>query len=65
MVRTVFTHGLVFDGSGTAPEPGEVVVEGDRVVEVRAGWRDEHSADRVVDATGARSCRPWSSRTRI
>jgi imidazolonepropionase-like amidohydrolase len=52
MVRTVFTHGLVFDGSGTAPEPGEVVVEGDRVVEVRAGWRDEHGADRVVDATG-------------
>jgi imidazolonepropionase-like amidohydrolase len=52
MVRTVFTHGLVFDGSGTAPEPGEVVVEGDRVVEVHAGWRDEHGADRVVDATG-------------
>jgi imidazolonepropionase-like amidohydrolase len=52
MARTVFTNGLVFDGSGTAPEPGEVVVDGDRVVEVRAGWRDEHGDDQVIDATG-------------
>lgn len=52
MTRTVFTNGLVFDGSGSAPAPGEVVVEGDRVVEVRAGWRDEHGTDQVVDATG-------------
>jgi imidazolonepropionase-like amidohydrolase len=53
MARTVFTNGLVFDGSGTAPAPGEVVVEGDRVVEVRPGWLDDHGADQVVDATGA------------
>ncbi|MEU4237364.1 amidohydrolase family protein [Actinoplanes sp. NPDC026619] len=52
MARTVFTKGLVFDGSGSAPAPGEVVVEGDRVVEVRAGWRDEHGDDQVFDATG-------------
>ena len=52
MTRTVFTKGLVFDGSGTAPAPGEVVVDGDRIVEVRAGWRDEHGDDQVVDATG-------------
>jgi imidazolonepropionase-like amidohydrolase len=53
MTRTVFTHGLVFDGSGTAPAPGEVVVDGDRVAEVRAGWPDEHDpADLLVDATG-------------
>ncbi|MEV6342567.1 amidohydrolase family protein [Actinoplanes sp. NPDC051851] len=53
MARTVFTNGLVFDGSGSAPAPGEVVVEGDRVVEVRTGWRDEHEpTDTVVDATG-------------
>jgi imidazolonepropionase-like amidohydrolase len=57
MARTVFTKGLVFDGSGSAPAPGEVVVEGDRVVEVRAGWRadpdaDRHGDDHIVDATG-------------
>src|SRR5690349_11365275 len=53
MARTVFTNGLVFDGSGTAPTPGEVVVEGDRVTEVRTGWRTGHeSSDRIVDATG-------------
>ncbi|MFF5297461.1 amidohydrolase family protein [Paractinoplanes globisporus] len=52
MTRTVFTKGLVFDGSGTAPAPGEVVVEGDRVVEVRSGWHDDHGSDQVFDATG-------------
>lgn len=52
MARTVFTNGLVFDGSGTAPAPGEVVVDGDRIVEVRAGRSDDHGDDQVVDATG-------------
>jgi imidazolonepropionase-like amidohydrolase len=52
MARLVFTNGLVFDGGGAAPAPGEVVVEGDRVVEVRDGWRAEHGDDQVVDATG-------------
>ena len=52
MARTVFTGGLVFDGTGAAPAPGEVVVEGDRVVETRAGWQHEHGTDEVVDATG-------------
>jgi imidazolonepropionase-like amidohydrolase len=52
MTRTVFTNGLVFDGSGSAPAPAEVVVEGDRVVEVRDRWLDDHGTDEVVDATG-------------
>ncbi|MEH0578013.1 amidohydrolase family protein [Streptomyces sp. B21-108] len=52
MARTVFTKGLVFDGTGSAPEPGEVVVAGDRVVETRRGWQDDHGDDRIVDATG-------------
>ncbi len=59
MSRTVFTRGLVFDGTGTPPEPGEMVIDDDRVVSVRPGWHDhgldENSADgnvRVVDATG-------------
>jgi imidazolonepropionase-like amidohydrolase len=50
--RTVFTNGLVFDGSGTPPAPGEVTLDGDRVVAVTAGWREEHGVDEVVDATG-------------
>ncbi len=52
MARTVFTRGSVFDGSGAVPAPGEVVVDGDRIVETRAGWQDEHGTDHVVDATG-------------
>jgi imidazolonepropionase-like amidohydrolase len=58
MTRTVFTNGLVFDGTGTAPQPGEVTIDGDRVVSVRAGWHsdhddhDAHDDARVVDATG-------------
>jgi imidazolonepropionase-like amidohydrolase len=52
VTRTVFTNGLVFDGSGSAPAPGEVVLEGEHIAEVRTGWRDEHGGDRVVDATG-------------
>ena len=38
MERTIFTNGLVFDGSGTPPAPGEVTVEADRVVSVTPGW---------------------------
>ncbi|WP_327003229.1 amidohydrolase family protein [Dactylosporangium sp. NBC_01737] len=53
MTRTVFTGGLVFDGTGAPSYPGEVIVEGGRVVGTRAGWQDEHEpGDTVVDATG-------------
>ena len=51
MARIVFTKGLVFDGTGSPPEPGEVVVDGDRVVETHRGWRDDHGDDRIIDAT--------------
>jgi len=50
--RTVFTNGLVFDGSGTPPTPGEVTLDGDRVVSVTTGWREDHGTDDVIDATG-------------
>jgi imidazolonepropionase-like amidohydrolase len=52
MERTVFTGGAVFDASGTHPAPGEVVVDGDRIVEVRSGWRDDHGTARVVNIAG-------------
>jgi imidazolonepropionase-like amidohydrolase len=49
----VITGGNVFDGSGSAAAPGEVVVADDRIVEVRAGHHPElHDGHDVVDATG-------------
>ena len=53
MTRTVFTGGLVFDGTGSAPEPGEVVLAGDRIRAVTPGWRTEHDAERVIDISGS------------
>lgn len=66
MARTIFSNGLVFDGTGSEPAPGEVVIDDNRIVEVRPGWytagpSDPGSsdaepgpavADRVIDATG-------------
>ena len=52
-LRTVFTGGLVFDGSGSPAAPGEVVVERDQVVEVREGHHpDLHTGHTVVDTSG-------------
>ncbi len=53
MSRTVFTNGLVFDGTGSVPAPGEVTIEGDRIVSVRPGWYHDHDGATVVDVTGA------------
>jgi imidazolonepropionase-like amidohydrolase len=50
--RTVFTNGLVFDGQGAPPVPGEVTLDGDRVVSVTTGWQEDHGTDDVIDATG-------------
>jgi imidazolonepropionase-like amidohydrolase len=53
MARTVFTGGQVFDGTGAPAFVGEVVVDGDRVVEVRRGHHpDLHAGDTVVDVAG-------------
>ncbi|HUL25700.1 MAG TPA: amidohydrolase family protein [Streptosporangiaceae bacterium] len=52
MERTVITNGLVFDGSGTPPAPGEVIIDGDRVLATRAGWSGGHPGELVIDATG-------------
>ncbi|MFE7277806.1 amidohydrolase family protein [Streptomyces sp. NPDC057623] len=55
MSRTVFTGGLVFDGTGTQPFPGEVVVEDKRVTHVAHGWTEapRHHEERRVDCTGS------------
>jgi imidazolonepropionase-like amidohydrolase len=53
MASTVFTNGLVFDGSGSPAVQGEVVVEGDRIAEVRTGYHpDLHDGATVVDIAG-------------
>jgi imidazolonepropionase-like amidohydrolase len=48
-VRTVFRGGAVFDGTGSLPSAGDVVVEGDRVVEVGAPGLD---GDEAIDCDG-------------
>ena len=52
MTRTVFTGGQVFDGTGSAAFPGDVVVEGDRIVEVRQGRHEVPEGAVAVDVTG-------------
>lgn len=49
MTRTVFRSGLVFDGTGSAPKSGDVVIQDDRVVAVGAPGLD---ADVEVDCAG-------------
>jgi imidazolonepropionase-like amidohydrolase len=48
MTRTLFTGGSVFDGTGTAPAPADVVVEDGCIVEVGHGL----DGDVAVDLTG-------------
>jgi imidazolonepropionase-like amidohydrolase len=48
MTRTVFQGGLVFDGTGSDPQPADVTVEDGRIVDVGPGL----DADEAVDARG-------------
>jgi imidazolonepropionase-like amidohydrolase len=51
--RTVFRGGIVFDGSGAAPVPADVVVRGSVIESVRVGGGTEVLPnDSVVDCTG-------------
>jgi len=47
VTRTVFAGGLVFDGTGAPPARADVLVEGDRILEVGTGL----DADEAVDCT--------------
>ena len=49
MARTVFQGGSVFDGTGTPPSPGDVVIEDGRIVQVGAPGLD---GDEAVDCEG-------------
>ncbi len=47
-MRTLFHGGLVFDGTGSDPAPADVVVDGDRIVDVGVGL----DGDEGVDCSG-------------
>ncbi len=48
MTRMVFKGGSVFDGTGAPPAAADVVVEGDRIVDIGIGL----DGDEAIDATG-------------
>ncbi len=48
MSRVIFSGGLVVDGTGMPPAPGDVVVEDGRIIAIGAGL----DGDEVVDCTG-------------
>lgn len=48
MTRTVFTGGEVFDGTGSAPAPADVLIEDDRIIAIGTGL----DGDVAVDCTG-------------
>ncbi|GAB3991313.1 metal-dependent hydrolase family protein [Nocardioides marmoraquaticus] len=52
MTRTLFSGGLVFDGTTAPPAPGDVAVEAGRVVAVGPDLARSWEADEVVDVTG-------------
>ena len=45
MTRTLFTNGLLFDGTGAAPAPADVVVEDGRFVDVGTGLDGDEAVD--------------------
>lgn len=45
MTRTVFTHGRVFDGTGTTISDADVVIEGGRIVDVGPGLDGDDGVD--------------------
>lgn len=49
----LFTNARVFDGSGTPPSPGEVLVEGNRIIAVATGGEAiERAGKEVIDCGG-------------
>ncbi|HEU5151519.1 MAG TPA: amidohydrolase family protein [Iamia sp.] len=50
MARTLFSGGLLFDGTGVAPAPADVVVDGERIAHVGAPGTGD--GDTVVDLAG-------------
>jgi imidazolonepropionase-like amidohydrolase len=52
MDRTLIAGATILDGSGTAPFPGDVLVEGQRIIAVQRGGGLSRGDARVVEGTG-------------
>jgi imidazolonepropionase-like amidohydrolase len=53
MDRTLIANTSIFDGSGAAPYPGDVMVEGPRIAAVQPGGGLPRDGARVIDGGGA------------
>ena len=53
MNGTLITNTTILDGSGAAPYPGDVLVEGQRIVAVQRGGGLPRGEARVIDGAGA------------
>ena len=52
MDRTLIANTTILDGSGAAPFPGDVLVEGQRIVAVQRGGGLPREEARVIDGAG-------------
>jgi len=52
VARILIANASVFDGTGKAPFPGDVLVDGNRIVAVSPAGAARHEADRTIDAAG-------------
>lgn len=55
-MRIRIDNAMVYDGTGAAPWPGRVVVEGDRIIELSDRDSPPAPADLIIDATGLALC---------
>ena len=53
-MKTLFRNGMIYDGTGSAPTSGDVLIEDDRILEV--GGTIPAEADRIVDLQGLAVC---------
>ena len=53
-MKTLFKNGCIYDGTGTKPAVGDLLIEDDRILQV--GGTIEAEADKVVDLTGLQIC---------
>ncbi len=53
-MKTLFTNATIYDGSGSAPFVGDVLIEDDRIAEVAE--KIDTKADEVIDLTGKQLC---------
>ena len=53
-MKTLFRNGMIYDGTGSAPAVGDVLIENDRILEV--GGTIAAEADRIIDLEGLAVC---------